>query len=618
MKRKYITTTLLLIGFLCGNLMTYGNNITVTNCTLTGQNTTAGVNNAANFSLVQFDLRWENSWRFNNGPANWDAAWVFVKFRVGASNPTFTSVSSTGTTITVSSTTNLRVGMPLRVTSGTGVFAANTVITSITSATQFVVSIAPTTALNNASIECIRIWEHARLNNTGHTAPAGSTIDAGLLTPGTAFDATTNPALGVFMYRDAQGLGNNTFNNTQLRWNYGANGLNDNMVINLQVYAVEMVYVSGGVDFNVGGGGGNSIQFTSTTINTGIATTAPSGTGSLGGQAGGYPTGQTAPTSASWPNGYNAFYCMKYEASQGQYRDFLNSLTYAQQVNRTAVVPTSVAGTGALSSTNANRNSIDIQTPGNATTLLPAVYGCNLNGNTTYNEAADGEWIACNFLSWMDGCAYMDWAGLRPMTELEYEKACRGNQPAVWKELAWGTTTVHATSYAALINPGTDNELPNAPSTTNGNANYNVTSFTGISGPLRVGIFATASTTRVTSGATYYGIMEMSGNLSEVAVSIGNLAGRSYTGVHGDGNLFRDGSANVDFWPGINGNATTTTANTSFNNTTGVTQGAGSGSRGGEWSQVTDYAVVSERALSSTVNLARVNTNGFRGVRSNL
>jgi formylglycine-generating enzyme required for sulfatase activity len=309
---------------------------------------------------------------------------------------------------------------------------------------------------------------------------------------------------------------------------------------------------------------------------------------------------------------------MKYEASQGQYRDFLNTLTYNQQVTRTATLPTSTAGTGALSSTNANRNGIDIQTPGNATTLVPAVYGCNLNGNTTYNEAADGEWIACNFLSWIDGCAYMDWAGLRPMTELEYEKACRGNQPAVWKELAWGTTTVHATSYAALINPGTDNELPNAPSTTNGNANYNVTSFNTFSGPLRVGIFATASTTRVTSGATYYGIMEMSGNLSEVAVSIGNLAGRSYTGVHGDGNLFRDGSANVDFWPGINGNATTTTANTSFNNTTGVTQGAGSGSRGGEWSQVTDYAVVSERALSSTVNLARVNTNGFRGVRSNL
>ena len=307
---------------------------------------------------------------------------------------------------------------------------------------------------------------------------------------------------------------------------------------------------------------------------------------------------------------------MKYEATQGQYRDFLNTLTYAQQVNRTAVVPTSVAGTGALSSTNANRNGIDIQTPGNATTLLPAVYGCNLNGNTTYNEAADGEWIACNFLSWMDGCAYMDWAGLRPMTELEYEKACRGNLPAVLGELAWGTTTAHGTNYGPLTNSGAFNELPNSPSTTLGNANYNVTSFNTFSGPLRVGIFATASTNRVTSGATYYGIMEMSGNLSEVAVSIGNLAGRSYTGVHGDGNLFRDGTANVDFWPGINGNGTITTANTAFNGTTGVTQGAGSGSRGGEWSQVTAFAVVSERGLSSTVNGTRVNTSGFRGVRT--
>ena len=605
MKKCFLYKILFIAVFLFGNFLSYSNNITVSNCTVTGQNTTAGVNNVANFSLVQFDLRWENSWRVNVGPSNRDAAWVFVKFRVGGNNPSFTGVSSTGTTITVSSTTNLRVGMPLRVTSGTGVFAANTVITSITSATQFVVSIAPTTALNNASIECIRIWEHARLNNTGHTAPAGSTIDAGLLTPGTAFDATTNPALGVFMYRDAQGLGNNTFNNTQLRWNYGANGLNDNMVINLQVYAVEMVYVSGGVDFNVGGGGGNSIQFTSTTINTGIATTAPSGTGSLGGQAGGYPTGQTAPTSASWPNGYNAFYCMKYEASQGQYRDFLNSLTYAQQVNRTAVVPTSVAGTGALSSTNANRNSIDIQTPGNATTLLPAVYGCNLNGNTTYNEAADGEWIACNFLSYMDACAYMDWAGLRPMTELEFEKACRGNQPAVSGEYAWGTNTVHAASYAALTNPGTDNELPNAPSTTNGNAAYvTTTSVTGIQGPLRVGIFATASSTRVTSGATYYGIMEMTGNVTEIGVNISTVDGRNYTGVHGDGGLSLNGHANATLWPGLTSGE--------------VTAATGTGYYGTEWSGgfFTVVGGVSARNYSNTANAARNIATGFRGVRT--
>jgi hypothetical protein len=35
--------------------------------------------------------------------------------------------------------------------------------------------------------------------------------------------------------------------------------------------------------------------------------------------------------------------------------------------------------------------------------------------------------------------AFADWSGLRPMSELEYEKACRGyNTPAVPNEYAWG------------------------------------------------------------------------------------------------------------------------------------------------------------------------------------
>ncbi len=42
-------------------IMLNANNINVTNIKLTGQNTTAEVNNAANYSLVQFDLSWENS-----------------------------------------------------------------------------------------------------------------------------------------------------------------------------------------------------------------------------------------------------------------------------------------------------------------------------------------------------------------------------------------------------------------------------------------------------------------------------------------------------------------------------------------------------------------------------
>ena len=60
----------------------FANNINVTNVGLTGQNTAAGVNNANNFTLVQFNLSWENSHRVSFGPTNWDAAWVFIKYRV--------------------------------------------------------------------------------------------------------------------------------------------------------------------------------------------------------------------------------------------------------------------------------------------------------------------------------------------------------------------------------------------------------------------------------------------------------------------------------------------------------------------------------------------------------
>ena len=533
----------ILLAMLTLGQAAHANNITVSNTTTTGQNTSAGVNNAANFTMVQFNLSWENSWRTANGPSNWDAAWVFIKFQVGASNPVFTNASSSGTTVTVSSTANLRVGMPVVVSSGTGAFAANTVISSIANATQFVVSATPSTALNNATIECVRIWEHASLNTTAgnHTAAAGSTIDV------------PSDGKGVFIYRSTSGSGTNNFSGTQLRWQYGADGVLDDALIQVQVFAIEMVYVPGGVDFNVGGGGGTS-AFTSTTINTALANTVPAGSGSLGGQAGGYPTGQNAPN-ANWPNGYTAFYCMKYEMSQGQYRDFLNTLTYAQQVNRTATMPNSVAGTGAFSSNNDYGNGIAIQAPGNPTSLAPALYGCNLNGNTVFNEATDGEWIACNFLTWMDGCAYVDWAGLRPMTELECEKACRGNLGAVNGELAWGTLSI--TGVSAITNRGANNEFA-----TNTVANASLTL-----APMRVGSFAKAGTGRVQSGATYYGIMEMSGNLWERAVTIDNATGRNYTGVHGDGALSTNGHANGTAWPGLVG--------------TELTAATGSGFRGG-------------------------------------
>ena len=70
MQRLILTA---LLWFSITGLM--ANNIEVNNISLTGQNTTS------DFTLVQFYLSWENSWRISVGPANWDAAWVFVKYR---------------------------------------------------------------------------------------------------------------------------------------------------------------------------------------------------------------------------------------------------------------------------------------------------------------------------------------------------------------------------------------------------------------------------------------------------------------------------------------------------------------------------------------------------------
>ncbi|MDQ3101024.1 MAG: SUMF1/EgtB/PvdO family nonheme iron enzyme, partial [Bacteroidota bacterium] len=374
MSTRIFLLTLTLANLLAGTLR--ANNIQISNTTVTG--------NTGSAVQVQFDLSWENSWR-GGGVTNWDAAWVFIKYRASATGP----------------------------------------------------------------------WAHVNINNTGNVAPAGSQIDLGLQSPGQSYHASNNPALGVFIYRNAAGTGPLTLSAIQLKWDYSYLAIGFNNIYQIEVFAMEMVYVPPG-EFAAGSGGTEPSAFTLTTINTTFAGTAPSGTGSLGGQAGGYPTGQIAPTAFNWPNGVAAYYSMKYELSQQQYVDFLNTLTYTQQVTRTATAPNSAAGTGTLSSTNFNRNGIDIQTPGVASST-PAIYACNLNGNAQYGEVTDGTDIACNFLSWGDLTAYLDWSGLRPMTELEFEKACRGPVLPVANEYPWGTTDLAASPYG-LANVGAPNE----------------------------------------------------------------------------------------------------------------------------------------------------------------
>ncbi|MCX7697784.1 MAG: hypothetical protein N2Z72_08865, partial [Bacteroidales bacterium] len=151
-------------------------------------------------------------------------------------------------------------------------------------------------------------------------------------------------------------------------------------------------------------------------------------------------------------------------------------------------------------------------------------------------------------------------ACLRPMTELEYEKVCRGPKDFIPNEYAWGTTSfVEAINISTPAGPGTD-------TCTNVGANLN---FGGsdwyirggsygsstYGAVLEVGIFARDRTlSREQTGGSYYGVMELSGNAGEQCIQINENQSNpatpsSYVGIWGDGILDAIGSYNQPTWP---------------------------------------------------------------------
>ncbi len=994
------------------------NSIQVSNTALTGRNISAGVNNAANFSMIQFDLSWENSWR-TSSPSSWDAAWVLAKFRLGTADYlSAPGATNSTTTITVTTTSGLRVGMPVFVNSGTGAFPSGTVIQQINSATTFTVSSAPTTALgSSAVVRAERIWEHCWLNSTGHSKgsiSSSGSLQVGLQNEAAAFNSTTNPALGAYFYRSGNGSGIFSTTAAALRWNYGAQGIKDNDIVDVKVFATEMVQVpqgafqiqpdisttslvingdgingrknntftdasannftitpvgnvgqgsfspfcsSGGSayfdgnydyldvpitsplqfgsgDFTIEGWyyraaegpwgyqflfeiqnynsqgivlhtgnsdgaantlwvnntmysfgtrasnfplgvwqhvalvrsgstvkvfinglsvlsvtngstmnptgtfrighathtnaytwfgylsnfrvvkgsavynanftpstspltaitntslllnfqnaaitdatlqqnietvgdaqisttqssfGGSSIAFDgigdilalpdadnldmgnnrftwecwaynnsaqsgvwraiyskrnstgwyngpilyistantlmlyettnnstwgingltsgttfpsnqwvhvavtwdgatyrifqngtllaslalatppavnasnlyigaevgganpfngfiddiritkgaalytanftvpsaplSATIPTNAFTISSENQITLGGSASGnlqylapsvsvandFNTTTTQTLPAAFPKGFNGFYSMKYEIAQNQWREYFNTLTSIQKTARDIT-----SATGKNSDAIIFRNNINWTT-----------------GDATLNSSTHGA-VACNYISLMDGLAYSDWAGLRPMTELEYEKASRGTFNARSGEAASSAfcgSAPRVTPSLGITNSGAANETAS-----NSLANAAFGNNTNVQGPLRVGTFAKNPGTRINSGASSFGIMELSGNLWEQVVSMGNSTGRTYTGAHGDGSLTSAGHANVSTWPGY-----VSTANTAA---------TGSGTRGGSWEDTIERLRTSDRFLSNTAVSVRSRANGFRAVRS--
>lgn len=430
-------------------------------------------------------------------------------------------------------------------------------------------------------------WGSVRFTNNGNIIPSGYTVSV-----------LTSSNQGAFLYRSANGSGTSSIVNIEL----GIDPLRATGVYDIKGFAIEMVYIPTGAFY----------------ISDGVATNAYSSsfsfiTSSSTNTIDPIATPSTSISSTTFPNGFNAFYCMKYELSQGGYRDFLNSLTYEQQVNHMAVAPNSAAATYVLN--NGSRNFLKIKTPGvNSTT--PAVIGCDADGDLIFDEVNDGENIACNFLNWIDHTAYLAWAGLRPLSELEYEKAARGIQAPVSSECAWGSWVI-ATNVYTLSNANSNTELAtNAATGGIGNANYGTTYPNApYNGPLRNGIFATATSNRQTSGGSFYGVMELSGNLVERVVTTANVQGRNFNpsinitngGLSADG--FARGSTSVDTWPGY------TVGSTSIN---GATNAIGLIYRGGSWITTAFALQVSDRSspLITNTNTVRESFTGVRGCRT--
>ena len=127
-----------------------------------------------------------------------------------------------------------------------------------------------------------------------------------------------------------------------------------------------------------------------------------------------------------------------------------------------------------------------------------------------------------------------------------------------------------------------------------GNALYYNTSPTEL-GAVRCGIFAGNGTTRVQSGASYYGVMDLAGNLAERVVSLGKTQGRNYKGSTGDGELDLNGDATNTDWPKSNA--------------------VGSGFKGGSFTETAENLRVSYRLHASFAYTGRSSAYGFRGLR---
>ena len=440
-------------------------------------------------SSVTFDLAWDHSWRaaWEAGAdkhggigtlklESWDAAWVFAKFRKAGADG----------------------------------------------------------------------YSHATLSTvkTDHAVPDGATLELAPSDDGKG-------GVGAFLYRSASGHGANNWKGVKLRWLHETDGVDNPGTVDLRVFAIQMVYVPQ-CAFWLGDGARHrdpAGRFSAGTTDAPFRITSENAI-VLGGSAAenlgnhdsfgmeraeDFSSCGARLLPARFPKGFAAFYCMRQEITEGEFVDFLNTLSAKEQ--------------GALQLLKDSPTGIKLVAPAKAG--APAVY------------RTEKPHVACNGLLWRDCTRFSTWAGLRPMTELEFEKTCRGPLKPVANEYAWGTTGIAGRDFDKLFKPASHPgyvirspgrpeedavwQGDEAPDGKRGSAiwygairrigpggRHGQAARDAIKGPVRAGIFATPDSTRVSAGASYWGILDLSGSLWEWVMTVGNPYGRRFAGGHGD------------------------------------------------------------------------------------
>ncbi|MEO0897172.1 MAG: SUMF1/EgtB/PvdO family nonheme iron enzyme [Bacteroidota bacterium] len=298
----------------------------------------------------------------------------------------------------------------------------------------------------------------------------------------------------------------------------------------------------------------------------------------------------------TFPKGFESFYQMRYELTEQQFCDFLNSLSPEQAKERINLDATFQGITRADYGNFIEYNNVEFVT-------------------TKPNQP-------CSFLSWNDCLAYSDWAGIRVMTELEFEKSARGFDKPKFREFSWGGSEITKQYFLdkTLYKCDENNYC------VDGNIHVNYLGFSNFNdvctkngsdksyigcrtlsqdikyrGPLETGIHSKGkkSLNRVTTGSGYFGTLDLSGNLREPVIPIGSIESRNYAGSCGDGTITSEGKSDNRDWY--------------YSNESDLVYGY----RGGCWAFHENHARIADRFNVYRQGLdIRKPYSGYRGVKN--